>query len=749
VTTRAGLDAAQTLRARARRLTHAHPRARPPALADGTVDRPRLRELVAAPATRVALVVAPAGYGKTTLLAQCAGADARPVQYLLLSDADNDANSLLARVVLALDDAVTVPDAAFSTIVFSTADLSKVVLPRLGALIAESPSLLVMFDDLHAVTNRASADIVATVVEHAPSESSVVLASRHVPDVPLARWRVDRALVDVRHGDLAMSQEEAGALMRGANVERSRKEVAALVDVTEGWPAGLYLSTLSTGSGHALGDAPVGGDDRVVAEYFLEEVLRAASFDQVEFLTRTSILGRMSGALCDALLERSDSATMLAGLERSNLFVVPLEGTRGWYRYHQLFAELLRAELRRREPGLEPVLHERASEWWEHQADVSAAIEHAHAAVDLDRVTSLAWMHLLEYAGTGRTSTVVRWLEPFTREEIAARPALALTAAWAAFAGGGDPLDLERWVTVLRGQRGDELLPDGTPLFAAVGLVMAQLGSRGLHRAQEDALLAFEYLPPASGFRSLACLLQGMASRLLGEDDAARAVLEGGRRLAIMLPAVSAHCAAQLAMLAADTGQWPEAQRLVDEALAVVDEYGLSERAAMCEVFAIASLVRAQAGRSDAKDLAKHGAWLVTTLHGVAPHAALEARILLARSLALVGEIDTARGIIGEAATLLADYPDPGRLPEFLADAKSRLDAIDAPLGVTASPLTPAELRVLTYLPTHLSFAEIAEESYVSRNTVKTQAIAVYRKLGVSSRGAAVERARAAGLLEL
>ena len=249
-------------------------------------------------------------------------------------------------------------------------------------------------------------------------------------------------------------------------------------------------------------------------------------------------------------------------------------------------------------------------------------------------------------------------------------------------------------------------------------------------------------------WRPLACLLGGTAARLLGDVEAARSMLTEGRNLGRLLPPSLAQCNAQLALLAGAEGAWDEAERLVDVALDCIDEFGLAERPVTSQVYAIASWVRARAGRSDAKDLAKRGAWLLTMLKGVTPFVAVEARILLARAMTLVGEGDLARALLSEAELELQGFPDAGNLPLELAEVKARLEAAELPLGVIATPLTPAELRILRYLPTHLSIAEIADEVFVSRNTVKTHAIALYRKLGVGTRSAAVERARSAGLLE-
>jgi len=326
-------------------------------------------------------------------------------------------------------------------------------------------------------------------------------------------------------------------------------------------------------------------------------------------------------------------------------------------------------------------------------------------------------------------------------------PALALAAAWAAFTGGNTE-DLDRWATILQTFGADERLPDGTPLAGAVALVQAQIGANGLTAARDAADVAYRQYPDGPT-HAVACVFSGLASRLLGDSDAARARCREGLHLGIVyMPIVAAHCTAQLALLDAETGDWTSASRMADDALRLVEEYEVEERPAVAEIFGAVAYVHARDGRSDVRDLVKRGVWLVSRLVGVAVYGQIDARILLARALTTIGDAAMARTLLVDAQALLDRYPDSGRLPELLADAQSHLDAVEVPLGVAAAPLTPAELRVLRYLPTHLSFAEIADQVYVSRNTVKTQAIAVYRKLGVSSRTAAVDRAREAGLLD-
>jgi LuxR family maltose regulon positive regulatory protein len=693
------------------------------------------------------VVVAPAGYGKTTVLAQHAAADDRPACWMTLSDVDNDPPALLAHLLLALESVAKVAPTTFEQVVFSGADLASVLLPRFGAVLADLTPFLLVIDDVHLLRSRDALRILRVVEERLPRGSRLAFLGRAEPPLPIARWRARGDVLDVRAADLTLSEAEGIAMLEGAGAALGPRDAAALVAATEGWAAGLYLSALAVREQPELDAEHLGGDDRLLAEFFLQEVLRALDDEQVRFLTRSSVLDRLSGPECDAVLESTGSTTMLAGLERTNQFIVALDRTREWYRYHHMFRDLLRTELRRREPELEAVLCRRASEWCELHGDVDAAVSYARDGGDAERVAALVWANTFALAGSGRTSTLRRWLEAFTDDEIASQPGLALAAAWAAFTEGPTE-DLDRWATLLRARPGTDRLPDGVALEGALALVDAQVGARGLGAVRDDARVACEHY--AGGpYRALACLLDGAASRVLGDTTHARARLQEGMHLgSVYLPAAAAHSAAQLALLDADDGNWSTAATMVDRALDVVDQFGLDERPIMSEVFAVAAFVHARQGRSDVKDLAKRGTWLVSMVRGVATFVAVDARILLARALTAIGETGTARTLVAEAQSLLRAYPDPARLPEQLAEVTALLDAAEVPLGVRAAPLSPAELRVLRYLPTHLSFAEIADEVYVSRNTVKTQAIAVYRKLGVSSRTAAVERARAAGLID-
>ncbi len=724
---------------------------RRPELRPGVVSRPDLTARLGDSDATVALVVAPPGYGKTTLVAQRTHAIEQPYAWLTATDADNDPSALLAYLALALDSVEPLGPRTFASLAMSEADLASIRLPRLGNVLAHrSVPFVLVIDDVHVLHEPRSVAVLELLAEQMPTGSQLVLAGRSDPPLSLPRMHANGELVRIGARDLAMGEEEARTLLAHAGVELDRRPLESLLLRVEGWPTGLYLAAtaLRESSDPAATAERFAGHDRLVAEYLRDEALRAFSSPVQEFLIRSSVLDRLSARVCDGVLERTDSRQMLEEIEASNLFLVPLDRRGEWYRYEHLFRDMLRSELHRLDPELEQALHERASDWWEKHGDIDGALDHARAAGDIDRMAALVWCNAPTYLTRGRSATVSRWLEPFASDEVAAHPPLALAAAWWSLTAG-DTGSISHWASLAE-RGGDVVLPDDTPLRSAILLLRALAGGEGLTSTRDDAARAFELDRPDSPFRPLARHLEGSALRLLGDRQLARERLEDGVRLAgVLMPSIHAHCLAQLAMLAIEEGALSESASRVDQALRVVERYSLGERPAMALVFAAAALSHARRGQSaDARSASKHGLWLLEKLVDIGPCMIADAGLSFARTALLLGDVGAARMLVREAHGILARNPDSGVLPERLREVDRMTDASTVPVGLAATPLTPAEMRVLRYLPTHLSFEAIAEELIVSRNTVKTQAIAAYRKLGVSSRAEAVEQARELGLLD-
>ena len=724
---------------------------RRPELRPGVVPRPDLTTRLHASNATVTLVVAPPGYGKTTLLSQMAVEAERPFAWLTITDEDNDPSAFLAYLALALDSVEPLDPSTFAAVAMSEADLASIRLPRLGNVLAErSLPFALVIDDIHVLHEPRSLAVLERLADEMPAGSQLVLAGRSDPPLSLPRRSANGELLRIGVESLAMSEEEGRALLTGAGVELDAVALENLVLQVEGWPAGLYLAAIALREveNPARSAEVFAGDDRLVADYLRDEALRAFPGELRDFLVRSSVLDRLSARVCDEVLDRDDSAQMLAAIEASNLFLVPLDRHGEWYRYHHLFRDMLSGELDRLDPSVENALHQRASLWWEAHGDIDGALRHARAAGDIDRMSEIIWLHSPTYLNRGRTATVTRWLEPFTPDEVAAHPPLALTAAWWSLTAG-DTASVRYWASLAERADG-QVLPGGTPVRSATLLLHALGGTDGLTRAREDAASAFDLDQADSPFRPIARFVEGSALRLLGEHAAAGERLEDGARLSgVLHPSIHVHCLAHLALLAIDDGAMAEAASLIDQAMRQIDRYVLGERPAMALVYAAAALSHARCGAtSEARAASKHGLWLLEKLTGVGAGLVADAGLSLARATLLLGDVSTSRMLVREAHRILARYPDPGVLPAKLREVERMTDASTVPVGLAATPLTPAEMRVLRYLPTHLSFEAIAEELIVSRNTVKTQAIAAYRKLGVSSRAEAVAQARELGLLE-
>ena len=384
----------------------------PPVGRPGIVPRTALVERLATAQAPVITVVAPPGYGKTTLLAQCAERMWPRVAWVSCDAGDNDPVVLLSALAVALDRIERIDPAIFWTLTSSGAGIT--VIPRFVSAIASvRPPVTVVLDHAEAVTNPKCLDTIAELVLHLPRGWQFALASRTKVPLPTARLRAQGGIVEVSAEDLAMSPEEASALLEGAGVPPDIAGISELLQGTEGWPAGLYIAALAIRAGTRQREAgfTFTGDDRFMGDYLRSELLDRASGPEVSFLTRTAVLERMCGPLCDAILDVTGSGQVLEQMESRNLLVVPLDRRREWYRYHHLFRELLQAELRRREPDLVHDLHFRAAAWYEANGMPEAAIDHAQAAGDNDRVARLVLDVAQPVWAGGRAETVLRWME--------------------------------------------------------------------------------------------------------------------------------------------------------------------------------------------------------------------------------------------------------------------------------------------------------------------------------------------------
>jgi LuxR family maltose regulon positive regulatory protein len=722
---------------------------RPAPLRPELVARERLvRRLLDARHLPVALIVAPAGYGKTTLLSQWSARDGRPFAWVNLDEEDNDPHNLLSAIALALDAVEPIGWEVSEALTSERPDALPVALGRLARSLGrrETPVVLAL-DNLHVLRTRQSRHVVAAIWQAFGAGLQLALASRSDTVLPVARLRAHGISVELRAEDLAMTRSEASRLLDLAGVELEQEQVLTLARRTEGWPVGLYLAALSLRE--QGGDAPdveqFAGDDRFVSEYVREEFLSGLPAGQLEFLTRTSVVDRLSAPLCDAILGRSDSAAMLTRLARSNVLLTPLDRRNRFYRYHTLFAEMLHTELRRLEPGRDAELHRLASAWWAEHGDMDRAIGHAIDGHDVRRAGRLLWDVTLQHAARGHHEVIWAWLDRFTEDELIHDPLLALVAAGTCLAAG-DMFEAERW-TALAGNAPC----DADLVRAGVELMQAGIGRNGVAKMGRDAAHAHELLDESSPWRPLCRLFQGVALHLTGERDAARDRLQGAaHRTAASAPMVQAVCFAQLALLAADENDLDRAATFAERATAQVRRCGLDRCPTLALVLAVSAEIRARRSQADeATAELRQALRLLTRITDPSPWYEAECRIVLARATLRLSGPAAAGDLLEEAGRALRRVPDARVLRDWLDEASAQVDhALTATAGADWS-LTTAELRVLNFLPSHLSFREIADRLFVSPNTVKTHARGIYRKLGVTSRGNAVERARGAGLVDI
>src|SRR5215470_1847722 len=425
----------------------------PPAVRPGTVDRsPLVGRLVRGDPHPVISVAAPAGYGKTTLLAQWAERDGRAFAWVSVGEGDNDPKVLLAYVAEALNAVEPVDGRVFDALASTESSVAGSVIPRLASAFRSmsSPVALVL-DDVHVLHDLECRAAVSMLADHVPGGSRLVLAGRDEPPLRLARLRAEGRLLEIGPGDLALTSGEASALLRNARVVLGADDVAELHRRTEGWPAGLYLAALYLREGGSLEAAvgSFGGEDRFVSEYIESEFLARISGRQRMFLTRTAALERMCGPLCDAVLEADGGAATLAGLARSNLLLVPLDRQGKWYRYHHLFRDMLLAELDRGEPALIPLLRRRAAGWCLDNGLAEEALEYSIAAGDVDRAARLVEQLWRPVYRQGRIITIQRWLRWLEdQHEIRGYPMVAVLASIIA-AFYGQPAEAERWADVV------------------------------------------------------------------------------------------------------------------------------------------------------------------------------------------------------------------------------------------------------------------------------------------------------------
>ena len=667
-----------------------------------------LAKLSAAREGDLAVVIAPPGYGKTTVVAQWDESDDRPFAWVQAEFLDHGPGPLLRHV----------------------------------ETLAKAGTQVVVFDDVHRLTSARAVAALQTLIDAPPPSLTMVLIGRGAPMLHLARRRITGSIVDIGADDLTMSVLEATEAFVGVAGPCDAAMLATVLDRCEGWPAGIALAALATRAG--ADPVNLTGCDSLVADYLAEEVLGRLDDESVDFMTDSSILERFDASALDDVLDRADSARRLEAIRASgHHLLIPLDRERARYRWNPLLAELLSASLRARDPVRYRDLASRACRFLEEQGDVDGALRQSLAAQDRAHAAALVGRDAVRLGFDGNTALLARRIGLLDDRTVAEYPDAAIASAWLGVLTGDAELIQRSLASAIRADRG---LPmsDGTPsVSVAAALVGSLVGVGGVHavlRHAETVRSACEDL--GSPWWGAATVMKGAAEAMLGHSDIARDLLESALPTLADLPGFEAAALAHLALLDLADGDDVGCVRRSIAARCIADAHDLGDAVPMVVVYATSAVVAARVGDVPAaRDAIAITERLLARLGALAARTALLGHGLLAWTGAVIEDREIITRHLEEGQRALRREPGAVGLGRRLERVRALASQGEH------RPLTAAELRLLPRLATHLSLQRIADELTLGRETVKSQATSIYRKLDVASRGDAVAEARRIGLL--
>jgi LuxR family maltose regulon positive regulatory protein len=728
----------------------------PPRSRPQLVQRPRLFDaLDRLQGAELTLVSGPAGGGKSVLVGSwCEARNGTALAWVSLDAADDDPVRLWTYVATAVDRVRPgIGRPALDRLRSPAASVTTAVDELVNGIAAYREPLKIVLDDLHVLREESTLRALEHAVERLPHGARVVATTRVDPPIRLGRLRAKGALGELRAKDLAFTLDEARDLLVGQEgIRLADEDLALLVERSEGWAAGLYLAALwlRDHPDPSAGVRDFTGDHRHVADFLSGEVIEALDPDTRTFLLRTSVLGRLTGALCDAVAATTGSRKLLARLASSNLFLVPLDGRGEWYRFHHLFGELLRIDLRRAHPGHVTELQRRAAAWCRAEGLLEEALEYAGAAGDDSLVAEILVEHHRSLLRSGREATLLRWVGRLDSPMLLEHPELP---AMGAIASGllarpaserARLLELAERSSRERPERWSPYVESGVSLARGVwidgdtgrairhGRAAAELGRQG---ADEIAVAALASL--------------SFALYIAGEVDESRRVAEEAVRRpdAVERPhgLVVAHSTLALLDVAEDHVSAAEANAHLALDTATAAGLGSSWSAGLAHT-AFGAVLAAR------NDLARGEREAV---RGEALRRAPEPTVEHVHAVVVLAGIRVARRRLAAAARdlrlvreSLQAFADPGRLPELAERVELALAAANNGASPSGEQPSASELAVLRLLATDLTQREIGRRLFLSLNTVKTHTRGLYRKLGATSRQEAVDRAVALGLLD-
>jgi LuxR family maltose regulon positive regulatory protein len=717
---------------------------------DPWVVRDRLLAHVMGPtATPVVVISGPAGAGKSTLARQWADHDRRTVATVRLASHLDEPAGLATALLGALEAIGPKAPQTRAAITGNEPSFSAVLLPALTELASSRrrPYLLVV-DDVHLVREASAQAVLAAVCSGVPAGSAVALLTRDATPPWLARTRAEARLLEVRPDDLVFDLDEARALFARLGASDASDTVAVAVARSEGWAVGLYLAALAERQGRVEGRA-VADFRRFVGDYLQVEVIDQLGPDAQAFMLGTSVLDELTPAACNAVTGRHDAAHQLEQLNRSIQLVV--QTAPGTYRYHHLLAECLQERATTLDADGVSEAHRRAAGWYGDHDDLDAAIRHAKAAGDLAMAGRLVWSGIVETIGSSRPDRLHMWLADLDDRQIGEDRWLTLAAAWSGLQGSDLPR-ATRWLRTAEAVAGpdwrDRMTTD--PYAAQIAVPHALIGSAGLAETDVVCARALQGLPPDEPMRAPLLFLRGVALVLQRDLDGGLASLRLAEAHArsFDVPLIVADSLAFQGMVAMIAGDRERASALISGGTEMIKAHHLERLATAAHTMTAQALMLAiKHEDAEARATLAQARRMTVAVNGMTEWFHVIAPLIQARTSILLGDGAMARVLVTEARAAMTPELSLSLAHDILVDTEASLQTMTAPVA-GAKALTSAELRVLAFLPSHLSFPQIGEHLFLSQNTVKTHALSIYRKFGVTSRAEAVTTAQQLGLVE-
>jgi LuxR family transcriptional regulator, maltose regulon positive regulatory protein len=727
-----------------------------PRLRANAVSRPRLLDaLDGIDEAAVALVAAPPGYGKTTAVRTWCAQREAAVAWVTLDATDNDPTRLWSYVATAADRVRNgLGRGALQRLMLPGGSIEYAVDELLNALATFDREFIVVLDDLHEVTDSECLSSIDYALARLPPSVRFALITRTDPALELAALRAGGSLVELRTDSLAFTADEARALLvEHGEIELGADDIETLCGRTGGWPAALVLASIWL---RGVDDpqravSEFGGEHRFVAEYLSTVTLGTLADGTRDFLLSASVLGRFTAALCDDVLDRSNSASILKNLERSNLLLTRLERG-GWYRIHPLFAEFARFRLAAEAPDSEREINRRAARWCLERGLLVEAVEHALAGAEYEIVADILVEHHNAFIRAGRSRTLLRYIRVLPGSLISERLELAVGAAVATTVVGRGALERRRFLELVRRAQAAE--PGRvsryveTSAAAARAMAIEPDVAGAVREGRHAVTLALAGEDESVVFALSAC---ATALYFAGDLEEAWAMAMQAVEHPDIERRVAGHAMARvaLALVALDRGQLDTARIHAETAKSLLGDIGSSRSWIGAEASAALGSVNAAEGNLvQAEHELAHAERLFQDEVASVHHTWL--LLLLARVRCRRGRLDAAESELASARAAIRELGEGGRLRALADDVEAEIveAAARARSGEMLTPPSPAELEVLRLLATDLTAREIAAQLYLSANTVRSHTRALYRKLGVSTRADAVARAAKLGLLE-